>query len=132
MKLGTLLKGILVLLVVGTVCLFLLAPAQFDRMTNIVKRDIPLPAVSERARELHQRLFIVDLHADPLLWKRDLTERHDYGMVDLPRLQAGNVGMQVFGSVTKTPRGQNYESNPSDTDMITYLVIGNLSRRPRS
>lgn len=126
MKLTTLLKGILVLLLVGAACIFVFAPAQFDRMTNIVKRDIPLPAVSDRARELHQSLFVVDLHADPLLWKRDLAERHDYGMVDLPRLQAGNVGLQVFGSVTKTPKGQNYDSNPSDTDMITYLVIGNL------
>lgn len=130
MKLASFFKSILVLLVIGAACLFLFAPAQFDRVTNVVKRDIPLPAVSPQASELHQSLFVVDLHADPLLWKRDLTERHDYGMVDLPRLQEGNVGLQVFGSVTKTPKGQNYDSNPSDTDMITYLVVGNLQPVP--
>lgn len=126
MKLTTLFKAILVLLVVVAACILLFAPARFDRMTNVVKRDIPLPAVTERAQKLHESLFVVDLHADPLLWKRDLVDRHDYGMVDLPRLQEGNVGLQVFGSVTKTPRGQNYDSNSSDSDMITYLVIGNL------
>ena len=120
------LKGVFFLSLVALVCFFIFGPEQFDRATNRVKRDIPLPAVSAKALALHKSLFVVDLHADPLLWRRDLIEIHDYGMVDLPRLQKGNVGLQVFGSVTKTPRGQNYDSNPSDSDMITYLAIGNL------
>ena len=114
------------LAVLGTIYLVTLAPAHFDAMTNQVTRDVPLPAVSERALALHETLFIADLHADPLLWRRDLSRRHDHGMVDLPRLLAGNVGLQVFGSVTKTPANQNYDSNPSDSDVLTALVIGNL------
>ncbi len=126
----TLFKILLILLAVGLVYFFGFAPAHFDSSMNIVKRDIPLPAVSERARELHSELFVVDLHADPLLWRRDIIERNDYGHTDLPRLRDGNVGLQVFGSVTKTPRGQNYDSNPSDSDVLTYLVISNLQPLP--
>jgi microsomal dipeptidase-like Zn-dependent dipeptidase len=122
----TIFKGLCVLLLLGLVYFFGFAPAHFDSSVNVVKRDIPLPEVSERARSLHESLFIVDLHADPLLWQRDIIERNNYGHTDLPRLQDGNVGLQVFGSVTKTPRGQNYDSNPSDSDVLTYLVIGNL------
>ena len=69
---------------------------------------------------------IVDLHADTLLWSRDLLSRAGRGQVDLPRLQEGNVALQVFSSVTKTPRGQNYDSNGDDSDNITPLVIAQL------
>lgn len=113
-------------LVLGVIYFFTLAPGHFDRLSNSVDRSIPLPEVSAEAQALHQQLFVADLHADPLLWRRDLTQELSHGAVDLPRLQAGNVGLQVFGSVTKTPHGQNYESNPSDSDVLTYLVIGNL------
>ncbi len=115
-----------VLMLVGGAAFLVFAPKQFDSGMNRVQRDIPLPAVSQRANALHRSLFIADMHADPLLWKRDLARRHEHGHTDLPRLQAGNVGLQVFGSVTKTPANQNYDSNPSDSDMITYVAIGNL------
>jgi membrane dipeptidase len=48
------------------------------------------------------------------------------GAVDLPRLLAGNYALQIFSSVTKTPKGQNYDANPSDTDNITALAIADL------
>ncbi|HEX4849023.1 MAG TPA: membrane dipeptidase, partial [Novosphingobium sp.] len=80
-------------------------------------------AVSAEAQALHQTLAIVDLHSDTLMWQRDLLERASRGHEDLPRLQQGNVALQVFSSVTKTPRGQNYDSNPATTDNITPLVI---------
>jgi microsomal dipeptidase-like Zn-dependent dipeptidase len=66
------------------------------------------------------------MHADSLLWKRDLLTRSTRGMVDLPRLQAGRYALQVFSSVTKTPKGQNYDANSGDTDNITTLVIADL------
>ncbi len=69
---------------------------------------------------------IVDLHADTLLWSRDLLTQATRGQVDLPRLQQGNVALQVFSSVTRTPRGQNYDSNDGDSDNITPLVIAQL------
>lgn len=45
-------------------------------------------------------MFIADLHADTLLWKRDPLQRGSHGHVDLPRLREGNVGLQDFGAGT--------------------------------
>jgi membrane dipeptidase len=83
-------------------------------------------AISEKAQQLHEQLFIADLHTDSLLWKRDLLRRSDVGHVDLPRLQAGNVALQVFSATTKSPSGQNYESNDADSDNITALALVSL------
>ena len=72
---------------------------------------MPVPlTITPRARALHARLTIADMHADTMLWDRNLLDRADRGQVDLPRLQAGNVALQVFSSVTKTPKGQNYDA----------------------
>jgi microsomal dipeptidase-like Zn-dependent dipeptidase len=57
------------------------------------------------------------------MWDRDLLKRADRGHEDLPRLEQGNVALQLFSSVTKTPRGQNYDGNSGETDNITPLVI---------
>ena len=75
---------------------------------------------------MHARLLIVDLHADSLLWGRDLLDRARRGHVDVPRLSAGNVAVQAFTVVTQTPRGQNIESNDDRTDNITLLAIAQL------
>ncbi|WP_315761227.1 dipeptidase [Sphingomonas sp. Y38-1Y] len=60
------------------------------------------------------------------MWKRDISKPSDQGQVDVPRLLAGNVAIQVFSSVTKTPAGQNYDANGADTDQIRWLAIGQL------
>src|SRR3546814_15453961 len=46
--------------------------------------------------------------------------------MDLPRLEDGNVALQLLSSTTKSPKGQNYDSNSGDTDNITALVIAQL------
>lgn len=79
--------------------------------------------VSEEAERLHATLDVVDLHADALLWKRDLLERGSWGHVDVPRLIEGRVAVQAFTVVTKTPRGMNIESNAGDSDSITLLAV---------
>ena len=66
---------------------------------------------SERARALHETLWVADLHADSLLWGRDLLRRGNRGHVDVPRLIEGNVALQVFAATTKVaappePRAQ--------------------------
>jgi len=76
-------------------------PQLVDEDQNKVLKKPPYPA-SERALNLHQQLAIVDLHADSLLWGRDLLERGLYGQVDIPRLADGNVALQVFSMPTKT------------------------------
>lgn len=82
--------------------------------------------ISDEAVALHESLFVADLHTDSLLWKRELSRRSDIGHVDVPRLQAGNVALQVFGAVTKSPRGQNYDRNEADSDRITLLTVLSL------
>lgn len=62
------------------------------------------PTISQDARAFHHQAFIADLHADSVMWDRDLLTRADFGHVDLPRLVEGNVALQVFQVVTKTPR----------------------------
>ncbi len=86
----------------------------------------PLIKVSDEAKALHKTLNIVDLHSDTLMWNRDLGEPADRGHMDLPRLQEGNVALQLFSSVTKTPKGQNYDGNGADTDNITLLTFAQL------
>ncbi|WP_395636635.1 dipeptidase [Sphingorhabdus sp.] len=86
----------------------------------------PLIKVSDEAEVLHKTLNIVDLHSDTLMWNRDLGDRADRGHMDLPRLQEGNVALQLFSSVTKTPKGQNYDGNGADTDNITLLTFAQL------
>lgn len=108
---------------------FFSLPSLLDRQMNSVATPAPYPA-SEPATQLHQTLFVADLHDDALLWQRDILERHSYGHADLPRLLEGHVGLQVFATVTKTPRGLNYQSNGSDSDNITLLAMA--QRWPRA
>lgn len=80
-------------------------------------------AVSAMAQALHDSLFVADLHADELLWARDPLRISTRGHTDVPRLIQGNVALQVFSVVTKTPRGINFDQNTGETDNITLLAI---------
>lgn len=117
-----LLLAVFALVVAGAAFALLFAADMADRSMNKVTRPGPYPA-SAAAESLLQRIDVVDLHADALLWPRDLLERHDHGHVDLPRLRDGHVALQVFSVVTKTPRGINYDRNTDETDNITLLAI---------
>jgi microsomal dipeptidase-like Zn-dependent dipeptidase len=117
--------GLVALIVIAVGAFLIFGPGIVEGGMNKVVAT-PLPAVSERARGLHARLAVADMHADTLLWQRSLLDPSKRGQVDLPRLEAGNVALQVFSSVTKTPKGQNYDSNGSDTDNITLLAVAQL------
>lgn len=105
---------------------FAFAPGIAERRMNVVDGG-PLPEVSAEARALHASLTIVDLHADTLLWQRNLLERGTCGHVDMPRLDDGNVALQVLSSVTKSPAGLNDDRNSAHArDDITLLAIGQL------
>lgn len=102
------------------------APEIVEKGQNRVIPHDPWP-VSPAAGALHEKLTVVDWHADSLLWNRDLTKRADRGQVDFPRLIEGNVAVQVFTAVTKSPSGQNYDRNSAQTsDNITKLAMGQL------
>lgn len=108
--------------VVALVAFFFVVPWVVEKKLNA--RLKPPPYVSsERARALHQRLLIADFHADSLLWGRDLLKRSTRGHVDIPRLIEGNVAIQAFTIVTKTPRGLNIERNDDQSDDITLLAL---------
>jgi microsomal dipeptidase-like Zn-dependent dipeptidase len=112
--------GVMLLTALGVFFFFL--PGYVGRRMNATI-EAPPYAASERAKALHKTLLVADLHADTLMWDRDLLERGDWGHVDLPRLVEGNVAAQAFTVVTKTPRGMNIESNSGDTDNITLLAM---------
>lgn len=120
------LLSLLCLLVVGLAAFFIFAPGIAVQRMNPVEPHQPYK-VSTDATALHKRLTIVDWHADSLLWKRDLLQHDDKGHVDFPRLREGNVAVQMFTTVTKTPAGQNYQANAADgRDQVTLLVMGQL------
>jgi len=112
-------------LLVGIAAFFQFGPGMVERSMNKIDGE-PLIEVSDEAKALHKTLTIVDLHSDTLLWSRNLLDRGTRGHMDLPRLEEGNVALQVFSSVTKTPKGQNYDANDADSDNITPLVIAQL------
>ena len=114
----------LALLLVAAILFFILAPGMVEKSMNKVQ-PVAL-RITPRALALQKTLDVADMHADSLLWKRDLLSRSDRGQVDLPRLQAGHYALQVFSSVTKTPKHQNYDANSGDTDNITQLVMADL------
>ena len=102
---------------------FLLAPQWVDRNANQVMGN-PGRAPTAETRTFHQQLIVGDLHADSALWGKDLLRRNTWGQVDLPRLIEGGATLQMFTTVTKSPRGQNYEQNAADAaDNITLLAM---------
>lgn len=110
-------------LIILAIAFLLFAPAAIEKAQNRVLAHAPWP-VSAQAAALHASLLVGDWHADSTLWQRDLTVRADYGQVDIPRLQSGNVAIQMFTTVTKSPSGQNYSRNSSDAaDNITLLAL---------
>lgn len=115
----------LAVLAVSAIGFFGIAPGYLEKGMNKVAGG-PLIPVSAEAIALHRTLQIVDLHSDTLMWQRDVLKRANRGHEDLPRLAEGNVALQVFSSVSKTPRGLNYDRNTGDSDNITALAIAQL------
>ena len=120
--------GLAVVALLAPVVFFGVMPTVVDWRSNAPHAKAPYTA-HERAQALHKKLYVADLHDDFLLWNRDLLIRYSYGETDLPRLQEGHVALQVFATVTKTPKNMNFESNPANTDNITMLVMA--QRWPR-
>ncbi|HIF20260.1 MAG TPA: peptidase M19 [Gammaproteobacteria bacterium] len=116
-------KKILSLLLFIVLIFFVVAPSLLEKQFNLISKHAPF-IVSEEAQKLHRNLFIGDLHADSTLWDRNLSNQHNFGHVDIPRLQKGNVALQMFTTVSKVPQGLNYERNEtSANDRITALAV---------
>ena len=117
---------VLILIIAGYIGLSQFVWPKVDSDMNPVIAHNPY-TVSEAAQALHDELWIADLHADNLLWRRNPRKRNTYGHVDLPRLREGGVELQVFSTVTKSPRGLNFDGNDADApDDITRLAQAQL------
>lgn len=96
-----------------------------DRWGNRV-----VPAASDASAPsdpaFHRGLFVADLHADTLLWNRDILFRSNFGHLDLPRLRDGSVSLQVFTVVTKDSLNRQIASgaNPPLPTTPTHCVSG--------
>ena len=117
-----LLRNMSVFLLLFVVAAWFVVPAIVESRNNKVLQPGPYHS-SAAAEALHKKLIVADLHADSLLWNRNLLDRSSRGQVDLPRLQQGNVAIQAFTLVTTSPRHLNIYRNSESTDMIRYMAI---------
>lgn len=104
----------------------IVVPPRVDRALNRVFGTPPFDRASPRAEALHAKLTIADLHADSLIWGRDLLERNDTGQVDIPRLRVANVAIQVFSVPTQVPKERSRFGTPRDQlDLLTVAAFCN-------
>jgi membrane dipeptidase len=113
----------------GAVAIGGAASGIIERRRNRVLQPRPYRA-SPHSVELHRTLTVVDLHADSLIWGRDLLRRADYGHVDVPRLVEGGVALIGMAASTKVPRRANLDRNDDKTDDVTLLALA--QRWPRA
>lgn len=86
-------------------------------------RSPPRPPVSADALALHARLVVADLHADSLIWRRDLLHRSDFGHFDFPRMAEGGGAVQGFLVVTESPKVITGGGISDKSDQLTALGI---------
>ena len=124
------LKWVSILFIVLTIAvLIILSKIVWPKVDADMNPVLPHEAyrISDAAQGLHDELWIADLHADNLLWRRNPRKRNNHGHVDFPRLREGGVELQVFSTVTKSPRGLNFDGNDADApDDITRLAMAQL------
>lgn len=92
-----------------------------DRLVNAVRKKPPFN-INPYAQKLHQEMVIIDMHADTLLWNRDVLERSSRGHVDVPRMREGNITLQMFSVVTQLPLYFSLDNNSAKPDSITILA----------
>lgn len=112
-----------VIIGIAAVIFFSYVPRYFDKKSNVVATKIK---AGDRITWYDSIPFVADLHCDMLLWDRNFFESHDYGHVDLPRMQQANMAFQVFSIVSKVPKGINIERNDDKSDQIALLSFGQL------
>ncbi len=102
--------------------LYFSLPMAVERHFNRISAD-KHSEISAHALNLHKTLIIVDLHADTLLWNRNILVKNEVGHVDVPRMIEGNLALQAFTIVSKVPSNLELEKNTAASDDITLLAI---------
>jgi membrane dipeptidase len=115
-------RWILLLLVIMLVAAWFALPGIVERRFNRTLHPPPYQPTA-KAQALHRTLTVADLHADSLLWGRNLLRRSSRGHVDVPRLIDGNVSIQAFTVVTTAPRKLNIYKNSDSTDQVRSIAI---------
>jgi microsomal dipeptidase-like Zn-dependent dipeptidase len=115
-------RWILLLLVIILVAAWFALPGIVERRFNRTLHPPPYQT-SAKAQALHRTLTVADLHADSLLWGRNLLRRSNRGHIDIPRLIDGNVSIQAFTVVTTAPRKLNIYKNSDSTDQVRNIAI---------
>ncbi|HEX8188808.1 MAG TPA: dipeptidase [Pyrinomonadaceae bacterium] len=113
---------LLLLAVLGVLALFTVVPVVAEWLLNGTRVRGPY-RVSGRGRALHATLLVADMHADTLLWDRDVLARSERGHVDVPRLAEGGVALQFFTVVSHTPYSPRYDTNPEGLDGVTAIAV---------
>jgi membrane dipeptidase len=99
-----------------------LVERRVERRFNVTRRPGPYRA-SHRAAELHRTLLVADLHADSLLYGRDLLHRSRVGHVDVPRLVEGGVALQALSACVRVASHLNVERNEDSSDDVRLLAL---------
>lgn len=107
-------------LLAAVVFVFILQPMADNSLNSLF--PLPPPELDLETPALHETLFVSDLHADTLLWDRDLLKANSRGHVDIPRLQQGNIALQALSVVTKA--SPVYDLNGSDGTPDAVTLIG--------
>ncbi len=116
-------KKTLILLLVVILIIVVFGPAYLERMMNVVEEHEEYK-VSKPAIQLHDALRVMDWHTDTLMWQRDILDRSSRGQSDVPRAADGNVHIQMYTVVTKSPSGLNNVENSADSfDDVTGLAV---------
>ena len=114
--------GLFILILAGILFYFFLEPPLFDIVVNRTRLRKPYK-IADEALTLHKTLDVIDLHCDALITSRNLLKQGSYGHVDLPRLQEGNVAVQVFTIVTLAQTNVGVPWIPTEMDALTLQVI---------
>ena len=108
------LKIIALFVIIAVVSFFVFFPTYLDKQTNLL-HDSTLPVISDQAKTLHEQLFIGDWHSDTLLWKRELTAKHDYVMWTF----------QGYNKATLP-----YRCLPLSPSLLTVLIMNKIVAMP--
>ncbi|MEO1323195.1 MAG: membrane dipeptidase [Pseudomonadota bacterium] len=100
-----------------------LAPPLNTEKIAGIEQPKPLPNRTASIEQFYADLRIVDMHADSLLWVRDLSKRSTSGQVDFPRLIDANVTLQFFMAVVESPNDITSDSIDEIGDQITQITV---------
>jgi len=78
-------------------------------------------ALSGEAADVHSKLRVANLHADTMIWRKNLNRRSSVGSFDFPRMCDGNGALQLFLSVTEIPRRTEGDNIDDYSDRLTLL-----------